>query len=347
MPSFRQVLEGVDRAWREQRAEVEAAGRPARRRRSSSQARGSTAGADDPTPALLDGRDALRSRPRSTPRNGGWGRRAEVPAADDDRVPAPAASSRPATRGRSPIARRTLDAMADGGIHDQLGGGFHRYATDAHLARPALRADALRQRPARAGLPACLGADRGRRATATVATGDARLHAPRADDRPTARSPPARTPTPTASRALTFTWTRRRDPRGPRRRRAALFVAAYGVTDEGNWEGVTILSRVAPTRSSRGGSGSTPADVAARLAAARARLLARAGATAPAGPRRQGARGLERAGDRRLRRRRERRGVDQHREGRTAPDVGARHREDRQREQPVLGGQMEPGQERR
>ena len=29
------------------------------------------------------------------------------------------------------MARRTLDAMADGGIHDQLGGGFHRYATDA------------------------------------------------------------------------------------------------------------------------------------------------------------------------------------------------------------------------
>ena len=29
------------------------------------------------------------------------------------------------------MACRTLDAMADGGIHDQLGGGFHRYATDA------------------------------------------------------------------------------------------------------------------------------------------------------------------------------------------------------------------------
>ena len=27
-------------------------------------------------------------------------------------------------------SRFTLDKMADGGIHDQLGGGFHRYATD-------------------------------------------------------------------------------------------------------------------------------------------------------------------------------------------------------------------------
>ena len=38
---------------------------------------------------------------------------------------------------RSGDARRcawpqlTLDAMAAGGIHDQLGGGFHRYAVDA------------------------------------------------------------------------------------------------------------------------------------------------------------------------------------------------------------------------
>jgi uncharacterized protein YyaL (SSP411 family) len=29
------------------------------------------------------------------------------------------------------MARATLRAMAAGGIHDQLGGGFHRYATDA------------------------------------------------------------------------------------------------------------------------------------------------------------------------------------------------------------------------
>ena len=30
-----------------------------------------------------------------------------------------------------PMARRSLERMAAGGIHDQLGGGFHRYATDA------------------------------------------------------------------------------------------------------------------------------------------------------------------------------------------------------------------------
>ena len=30
----------------------------------------------------------------------------------------------------------TLDAMARGGIYDQLGGGFHRYSTDARWRVP-------------------------------------------------------------------------------------------------------------------------------------------------------------------------------------------------------------------
>jgi uncharacterized protein len=34
------------------------------------------------------------------------------------------------------MVTRSLDAMADGGIHDQLGGGFARYSTDAHWLVP-------------------------------------------------------------------------------------------------------------------------------------------------------------------------------------------------------------------
>ena len=44
---------------------------------------------------------------------------------------------------------RTLDAMALGGMYDQIGGGFHRYSPTS-VARAALREDAVRQRPARA-----------------------------------------------------------------------------------------------------------------------------------------------------------------------------------------------------
>ena len=48
--------------------------------------------------------------------------------------------------------RRTCEAMARGGIYDQLGGGFARYSVDAQLDGAALREDALRQRPAAPGL---------------------------------------------------------------------------------------------------------------------------------------------------------------------------------------------------
>ncbi|RKZ37187.1 MAG: thioredoxin [Gammaproteobacteria bacterium] len=34
------------------------------------------------------------------------------------------------------VALKSLDAMAQGGIYDQIGGGFHRYATDAHWLTP-------------------------------------------------------------------------------------------------------------------------------------------------------------------------------------------------------------------
>ncbi len=34
------------------------------------------------------------------------------------------------------MVTRTLDAMADGGIHDHVGGGFHRYSTDPHWLLP-------------------------------------------------------------------------------------------------------------------------------------------------------------------------------------------------------------------
>ena len=170
MPSFRQVLEGVSEAWTTQRGEV-ARGGPAARRRAR------RAGPDCRRPAdgspsdrswtLRSGRRRAHGVVRHAQRL--MGRRAQVPAADDDRVTC-SAGSRPATSATGAIVRFTLDKMADGGIRDQLGGGFHRYATDAALARAALRADALRQRPARAGLPARLG-DARRRALRPLSRG--------------------------------------------------------------------------------------------------------------------------------------------------------------------------------
>ena len=46
-------------------------------------------------------------------------------------------------RGEREMSAATLRAMAGGGIHDQIGGGFSRYSVDRSLDRAALREDAL------------------------------------------------------------------------------------------------------------------------------------------------------------------------------------------------------------
>jgi uncharacterized protein YyaL (SSP411 family) len=72
----------------------------------------------------------------------------------------------------------------------------------------------------------------------------------------------------------TFTWTS-----GEIREALAggspVFEAAYGVTDTGNWEGATILSRVADDEALAARFGGSTTDVAGRLRDARTRLLER------------------------------------------------------------------------
>jgi len=268
MPSFRQVLEGVDRAWREQRSEVEGAGvrlveaLVAQNRVSSVAA--------DPTPATLEAATAAIEA-SFDPRTGGWGNAPKFPqpmtiefllrrhvASGDDRPLA--------------IARRSLDAMADGGIRDQLGGGFHRYATDpvwlvphfeqmlydnAQLARVYVHAWALtgdsRYRSVAEGVLAYMERE--------LATADGAFAASQDADTD-------------GVEGLTFTWTAAEvnEVLGDD---APLFSEAYGVTGGGNWEGVTILSRVRSDAELSADRGSSPDEMGARLASARARLFER------------------------------------------------------------------------
>ena len=134
--------------------------------------------ATDPTPPFLDGLSADRGLVRPVQRR--LGQAPQVPAADDHRVPAAAARGDRRPRPLA-MARRPLDAMADGGIRDQLGGGFHRYATDAAgWCRTSSRCSTTT--PSWRGSTSTPGADR-RRALPRGRDRDARLHDPRADDR--------------------------------------------------------------------------------------------------------------------------------------------------------------------
>ena len=145
LPAFRQVLDAVADAYRERREDVarQAAALVERACAQSAEREPSTRAAH---------RGAARARPTRAARGsstaswGGFGRRAEVPARLDARVP----PARAAATRRVPMVTQTLDAMAAGGMYDLVGGGFHRYSVDARVARAALREDALRQRAARA-----------------------------------------------------------------------------------------------------------------------------------------------------------------------------------------------------
>ncbi len=153
------------------------------------------------------------------------------------------------------MARRSLDRMADGGVRDQLGGGFHRYATDAIWLVPHFEQMLYdNAQLARAYLHAW------------QVTGDARyrevcegtlgylLRELRRDDGTFAASQDADTQ---GVEGATFTWTPDEIRVVLGDAAAAPFLRAYGVTGPGNFEGRSILSRgTGPSddRTARGGS---------------------------------------------------------------------------------------------
>jgi len=259
MPSFPQVLEGVRRAWTEQRAEVEQAG-VRLVDALVEQSRLPSAGTL-PTSEVLDTATAAIEQAFDA-RTGGWGNAPKFPQPMTIeyllRRHAATGDARPLA-----VARRSLDAMADGGIRDQLGGGFHRYATDAVWLVPHF--EQMLYDNAQLGRVyvhawQATGDDRYREVAA--GTLDYLLRDLRTADGAFAASQDADTE---GVEGATFTWTAA-EIREVLGEDAPAFTAAYGVTDDGNWEGVTILSRV----QSRGGAAAEE-----RLARARDALLER------------------------------------------------------------------------
>jgi len=237
LPSFRQVLEGVDRAWREDRAEVEQAG--VRLVGTLIEGARLPAVQDAPAPELLDAAVVLIER-GFDPATGGWGGAPKFPQpmTIEFLLGRVAASGH---RRALAMARRSLDAMAAGGIRDQLGGGFHRYATDARWLVPHFEQMLYdNAQLARAYLDAwTVTGDTGYR---DVGRGvlDAIVRDFTTAGGGFAASLDADTD---GEEGGTFTW-RAPEIRVVLGEDGPLFAAAYGVTDAGNWEGRTILSRV-------------------------------------------------------------------------------------------------------
>jgi hypothetical protein len=125
MPSFRMVMEAVVDAFESRREEI-------RERAATTRERLGAIGRIEPSPELPGPAELEQAIERllgaADRRRGGFGGAPKFP-------PAPALELLIA-RGETEVVGRTLDAMLAGGIYDQLGGGFARYAVDADWLVP-------------------------------------------------------------------------------------------------------------------------------------------------------------------------------------------------------------------
>jgi uncharacterized protein YyaL (SSP411 family) len=120
MPSWTQVLEAIADTWRANGEEIRAGGERLRERLTGA---GRLAPSAEPLSeqALTEAVVALRGA--FDAHNGGFGRAPKFPQASVIELLL--------LRGEREMALATLRAMAGGGIHDVLGGGFARYSVDA------------------------------------------------------------------------------------------------------------------------------------------------------------------------------------------------------------------------
>ena len=132
LPGFAQVLEGVARLWRDKRAEIED---------QNVQVRSAFASTASPpaAPRVLDDapiRDLLALLRQSfDARSGGFGQAPKFPRVPDLELCLRAYARRGDSSARD-MAVLSLRRMCEGGIYDQLAGGFCRYSVDAEWSIP-------------------------------------------------------------------------------------------------------------------------------------------------------------------------------------------------------------------
>jgi uncharacterized protein YyaL (SSP411 family) len=130
-PGFRTVLESVLEAYRARREQVQVQAQAIRRVLDEHLDEGAPG---EVSTALLD--DAVSHMGRAfDPANGGFGSQPKFPHSGAITLLLHRWYDQPSDSIRT-IIDRTLQGMARGGMHDQLGGGFHRYSVDAKWIVP-------------------------------------------------------------------------------------------------------------------------------------------------------------------------------------------------------------------
>jgi hypothetical protein len=132
MPSFRRVLLSVAEAWRQRRSEVTQSARQLTDAIAQMNQQSATSG--DPSLALVNSAAGQLAR-AFDPAHGGFGGAPKFPHPMDLKLLL-RHWKRTGSGESLDMVVATLDHMARGGIYDHLGGGFHRYSTDARWLVP-------------------------------------------------------------------------------------------------------------------------------------------------------------------------------------------------------------------
>ena len=131
MPSFRRLLTAISETWRDRRSEAELQGK---RLVEHLDPLGKLAPSEDPI-----GKEILRAAARALEQSfdeqwGGFGNAPKFP--QPMTIDLLHRLERSGFVGSAAMATHTLDAMAAGGMFDQLGGGFARYSVDRYWLVP-------------------------------------------------------------------------------------------------------------------------------------------------------------------------------------------------------------------
>jgi hypothetical protein len=125
MPAWTQVLQAIAESWEANREEIRAGGERLRERLSGGAA---LSPSTDPLLASVLDQAVAKLAESFDARHGGFGGAPKFPQASVIEFLL--------ARDERGMVLTTLHAMADGGIHDQLGGGFARYSVDASWTVP-------------------------------------------------------------------------------------------------------------------------------------------------------------------------------------------------------------------
>jgi len=269
MPGFGDLLERIHEAWTERRTEVE---RGARELTDALVQMARPGSGPEPLDVNVL-KKAEQTRLRSADRvHGGFGAAPKFPHPMDLRVLLRTAK-RFATADALEIVTLTLDKMSAGGIYDHLGGGYHRYSTDARWLVPhfekmlydnALLSSALVEAFQSTKDPSY--------AQVVRETLDYVL---REMTSPEGGFYSTQDADSEGEEGRFFVWTQDEIEAVLSAEESRLFCYCYDVTREGNWEGKNILNRVKTSAQAARVLGVAAADLETTLAECRKKLFAR------------------------------------------------------------------------